>query len=129
MSILHYVLTLIREELQVLQPSGSAQKEILPSEVFDHVVGTSTGDLIAVMTEKLNMPISECIKAYKQLIPKIFRRKQFGSCLGGILRPRYSEHVFEKCVQAVFNQNGPRESDGIVRFIEEGNIGASKGYW
>lgn len=92
MLILQYVLTLIQEELQSFQPSGSAQKEIVTSEVFDHVIGTSTGGLIAVVTAvmivKLNMPINECIKAYKQLIPKIFRRKQFGSCLGGILRPR-----------------------------------------
>lgn len=45
--------------------------EVLPSELFDHIVGTSTGRLIAVMLVKLNMPVSACIKEYKELIPRI----------------------------------------------------------
>lgn len=48
--------------------------------VFDHVVGTSTGGLAAIMLGRLNMTVGECIKHYLKLGPIIFKND------GGITR-------------------------------------------
>ena len=84
--------------------------------------------LIAVMLVKLDMPISECIQVYKELIPEIFGRRQFGSCIGGLGVPRYPHETFTKCVQAVFDKYGKRES-GAVKFMEEANLNNNRSNW
>ena len=48
----------------------------LISELFDIVVGTSTGGLIALMLVKLGMTVDECIEQYKTLSEQIFGRKR-----------------------------------------------------
>lgn len=85
--------------------------------------------LIAVMLVKLNMPIHKCIEVYKKLIPRIFGKRQVGSCIGGLGVPRYSHENFRKCIQEVFDEFGKKDSGEIIRFMEEDNIGNSKSSW
>ncbi|KAK5083672.1 hypothetical protein LTR05_006176 [Lithohypha guttulata] len=118
--ILQHLVRLVQLRLGPSDDHG----EVLPSELFDHIVGTSTGGLIAVMLVKLNMPVSACIKEYKELIPRIFGKRQFGSCIGGLGVPRYAHEIFRNCVQSVFDKYGQRDS-GTIRFMEEGNIGGT----
>jgi len=84
--------------------------------------------LIAMMLVKLNMPVSECIKAYKELLPRIFGRRQFGSCIGGLVVPRYSDKTFRTCIQEVIDKYGKRESGETIRFMEEANVKSNKSY-
>lgn len=84
--------------------------------------------LIAMMLVKLNMPVSECIKAYKELLPRIFGRRQFGSCVGGLGIPRYSDKMFRMCIQEVIDKYGKRESGETIRFMEEANVKLNKSY-
>ena len=46
-----------------------------PCDVFDLIVGTSTGGLIAVMLGRLHMTIEECLQAYREVGQKVFGKK------------------------------------------------------
>lgn len=121
--ILEHLVRIVRGRLR--NAGASQDEEVLPADLFDHIVGTSTGGLIAVMLVKLNMPVSACIQTYKELLPRIFGRRQFGSCFGGLGVPRYSEKTLQKCLQGVFGRYGKKEA-GTINFMEESNIGGTK---
>lgn len=47
-------------------------KEETPSQVFDLIVGTSTGGLIALLVGRLEKSTTEAIKAYQKMGQEIF---------------------------------------------------------
>lgn len=69
--ILRTLLCLINRKLNPMSHNG---EPIHPREVFDLIVGTSTGGLIALMMVKFDMGVDECIFKYKELSQKIFKQ-------------------------------------------------------
>lgn len=53
-----------------------------PCDVFDLIVGTSTGGLIAIMLGRLHMTVDECIQQYEVLSSRIFGQWQPGGQVG-----------------------------------------------
>ncbi|KAG9079751.1 hypothetical protein FRC06_007510 [Ceratobasidium sp. 370] len=49
-----------------------SEKDILPADFFDLIIGTSTGGIMALMLGRLRMHVDDCIKSYQQLSSKIF---------------------------------------------------------
>ncbi|KAG8718409.1 hypothetical protein FRC08_005311 [Ceratobasidium sp. 394] len=49
-----------------------SEKDILPADFFDLIIGTSTGGIMALMLGRLRMSVDDCIKSYQQLSSKIF---------------------------------------------------------
>ncbi|KAH7334125.1 acyl transferase/acyl hydrolase/lysophospholipase [Rhizoctonia solani] len=49
-----------------------AQEAPKPCQVFDLIIGTSTGGLIALMLGRLDMSADDCIKKYKELATGVF---------------------------------------------------------
>lgn len=59
--------------------------------IFDIIVGTSTGGLIALMMVKLGLSVDECIEQYEILSREVFGRPHFiGSRTGGFGTTKYS---------------------------------------
>lgn len=81
------------------------------------------------MLVKLNMPASECIRVYKDLIPRIFGKRQFGSCIGGLGVPRYSDKPFKKCLEEVFAKYGKRPQGGRIKFLDDDNVDGNDSSW
>jgi patatin-like phospholipase/acyl hydrolase len=54
---------------------GPEKPEPKPCEVFDLIVGTSTGGLIAVILGRLGMSIDEAITQYELVSKKVFKNK------------------------------------------------------
>lgn len=44
-----------------------------PCEIFDLILETSTGGLIAVMLGRLGMTVEECLECYRTVGQKVFR--------------------------------------------------------
>ncbi|KAJ9613414.1 hypothetical protein H2200_003356 [Cladophialophora chaetospira] len=89
-------------------------KRLLPqiSELFDIVVGTSTGGLIALMLVNLNLSVDDCIKQYKVLSRQIFEKKRplhkrlFGTQTDcGWDHSKYSGKKLRKFIVSLLQQN------------------------
>ncbi|KAI1659634.1 FabD/lysophospholipase-like protein [Daldinia decipiens] len=53
-----------------------------PCDVFDMIVGTSTGGLIAIMLGRLRMDVSSCIEAYTDMSKDVFKISLWTKILG-----------------------------------------------
>jgi patatin-like phospholipase/acyl hydrolase len=66
-----------------------------PCAVFDLIVGTSTGGIIATMLRRLEMSIKDALKQYEVVGERVFGKKPFGSPLGKLARGLTSRLFFE----------------------------------
>lgn len=62
--ILRMLLCLVNQKLNPMSHNG---EPIHPREVFDLIVGTSTGGLILSMMVRFDVGVDECIARYKEL--------------------------------------------------------------
>ncbi len=66
-----------------------------PCDVFDLIVGTSTGGLIAVMLGRLHMTVDECIQQYEVLGSRVFGKRQWGGQTGKFVKGMLSSTFYE----------------------------------
>jgi len=66
-----------------------------PCDVFDLIVGTSTGGIIAVMLGRLHMTIDECITQYEQVGGQVFGKKLYGGKFGKALKGLTSSAFYD----------------------------------
>ena len=69
--------------------------EQLPCEVFDFIVGTSTGGLIATMLGRLRLSIDDCLTEYRKVGIKVFGRKPIGGKAGRIFRGLFNSPFYD----------------------------------
>ncbi|KAK4696396.1 hypothetical protein P7C70_g8388, partial [Phenoliferia sp. Uapishka_3] len=69
-----------------------------PCEVFDLIVGTSTGGLIALMLGRLGLSIDDAIKLYMEMGPRIFGNKGYGNY---VAQGKFDIHELESCMEQV----------------------------
>ena len=77
-----------------------------PCDVFDLIVGTSTGGLIAVMLGRLHMNVDECIQQYEVLGKNVFGKMQWAGQTGkfakGMLNlPFYDINSLQTAIKSV----------------------------
>ena len=77
-----------------------------PCDIFDLIVGTSTGGLIAVMLGRLHMTVDECIQQYEVLSSRIFGKWQPGGQVGRIAKgmlnsPFYKIDTLQSAIKSV----------------------------
>ncbi|KAF2128690.1 phospholipase, patatin family protein [Dothidotthia symphoricarpi CBS 119687] len=79
-----------------------------PYEIFDLIGGTSTGGLIAIMLGRLEMSIEDCIKAYTELMRRVFEKKENRSIIGvmGGVKPRFSSKALRDAISKVIKDCG-----------------------
>ena len=82
-----------------------------PCDVFDLIVGTSTGGLIAMMLGRLHMAIDECIEQYETLGRKVFRKTQWAGQTGRLAKgmlnlPFYDIDELQAAIKSVLNLQG-----------------------
>ena len=100
--ILKHLLAEVDKELE------GRVEAVLPKDVFDVIVGTSTGGLIALMLVKLNLNVDQCIAEYKKLSRAIFSKPHpIGKWTGGLMRERYSGDLVRKFVVQLTEEARP----------------------
>ncbi|KAI9686366.1 MAG: hypothetical protein M1822_003711 [Bathelium mastoideum] len=97
----------------VAEPESNPRNLVKPCEVFDLIVGTSTGGLIAIMLGRLEMDVQSCIDAYRRLSRKIFKPRNRTWCGGATAHKllgssTFSAEVLEKEIKKVIRDNGSR---------------------
>lgn len=66
-----------------------------PCDVFDLIVGTSIGGLIAVMLDRLHMIVDECIQQYEILGSRVFGKRQWGGPAKRLVKGMLSSTFYE----------------------------------
>jgi predicted acylesterase/phospholipase RssA len=72
---------------------------LLPCDVFDLIVGTSTGGIIALMLGRLRMSVAECIREYMSLAEEVFGNSHLFRI--ATRRAMYSERTLEDVMKKV----------------------------
>lgn len=80
--------------------------ELRPCDVFDLIVDTSTGGVIAVMLGRLHMNVDECIQQYEVLGSRVFGKWQWGGRTGRLAKgalnsPFYKTDTLQSAVGSV----------------------------
>jgi hypothetical protein len=93
-------LIILRELLcKIGQQVNGRYEPMRPKDVFDVIVGTSTGGLIALMMVKLDLDVDECIDQYRRLSQQIFGKpNSIGKWTAGLVKPRYSGKLVRRFV-------------------------------
>jgi patatin-like phospholipase/acyl hydrolase len=79
-------LLILKRIFRTMVAEGQLDEIPKPCDVFDLIVGTSTGGLIAVMLGRLHMTIDECIAKYEQLGQEVFGKKVHGGTFGKLFK-------------------------------------------
>lgn len=69
-----------------MMADGSLDEMPKPCDVFDLIVGTSTGGLIAIMLGRLRMTIDECLAKYELVGKEVFGKKPSGGKFGQMMK-------------------------------------------
>jgi hypothetical protein len=79
-------LLILKRIFRIMMSEGSLTEEPKPCDVFDLIVGTSTGGLIAVMLGRLHMTIDECLREYEQTGKVVFDKSFTSSKLSKLIK-------------------------------------------
>lgn len=79
-------LLILKRIFRTIAAEGQLADIPRPCNVFDLIVGTSTGGLIAVMLGRLHMTIDDCILMYEQVGREVFGNKPHGGQLRMVLK-------------------------------------------
>ncbi|KAG7007631.1 hypothetical protein G7Y79_00009g027400 [Physcia stellaris] len=78
----NYSSLLILKALMERVRSKTELSQLRPAEVFDFIVGSSSGGLIAIMLGRLGMTVDETISKYIEFTEAVFRRSRWFSVRG-----------------------------------------------
>ncbi|KAI0851849.1 FabD/lysophospholipase-like protein [Daldinia vernicosa] len=92
-----------------------------PCDVFDMIVGTSTGGLIAIMLGRLRMDVASCIEAYIDMSKDVFKMSLWMRILGRtflniIGRAMFDHKVLEDKIRGIVQD---RLGDADAALLEE----------
>lgn len=95
-------------------------RRYLPCHYFDHICGSSTGALIAIMLGRFRMTVPDCLFEYRRLGQEVFGKPRMISTLrfGLGVRQKYKaarlEKVFKDVTKRRNEQPGPSETGKIT---------------
>jgi hypothetical protein len=100
--------TIITELSQQIQSPTT----LLPCEVFDLIIGTSTGGILALMLGRLRMSVEDCICEYVRLAKAVFDSPwRFRVLLG---KPMYSARALENAMQDLIEKRLGQKNSPLV---------------
>ncbi|KAG5790214.1 hypothetical protein H9Q69_010714 [Fusarium xylarioides] len=88
-------LLILRRIFRTMMTEGGLDKEPLPCEVFDLIVGTSTGGLIAIMLGRLRLSIDECLLQYEKTGKAVFDKPISQNKLGKMFKKATSSALYD----------------------------------
>jgi len=78
-----------------MMAEGQLEEIPKPCDVFDLIIGTSTGGLIAVMLGRLHMTVDECITMYEKVGKEVFGKKPQGGKFGKMIKGLRSSSFYD----------------------------------
>jgi patatin-like phospholipase/acyl hydrolase len=108
--------------MEQLSHQRNSSSTLLPCDVFDLIIGTSTGGIIAIMLGRLRMSVDECIDVYTRLAKKVFGHpRSIYRLTGGLValagKSMYDKNVLESTLKDIIKQKTGHSST----FLEGGS--------
>lgn len=118
-------LIILRELLcKIGQEVNGRYEPMRPKDVFDVIVGTSTGGLIALMMVKLDLDVDECIDQYQRLSRQIFSKpNSIGKWTAGLFHPRYSGKLLTRFVIELTRKSAQPRGENLTMENTRGDNG------
>lgn len=88
-------LLILQRIFRTMKSEGQLHEIPKPCTVFDLIVGTSTGGLIAVMLGRLHMSIEDCITVYERVGGEVFGKKPTGGKFGKMFKGMTSSTFYD----------------------------------
>jgi patatin-like phospholipase/acyl hydrolase len=104
-------LLILKRIFRTIAFKNGLSTEPLPCNVFDLMVGTSTGGLIAIMLGRLHMSIDDCLAQYEKTSSAVFGNAVSQNKLGKIFSKMangsfYDVGVLEEEIRKVLKEQG-----------------------
>jgi patatin-like phospholipase/acyl hydrolase len=115
-------LLILRRIFRTMVAEGHLEEVPRPCDIFDLIIGTSTGGLIAVMLGRLHMTIDECITKYEQIGKEVFGKKPHGRVLGKMFKGLSSSSFYdiEVLQEQVMRVLDSKDVERDTTFLEKG---------
>ncbi|KAF4437154.1 hypothetical protein F53441_13112 [Fusarium austroafricanum] len=116
-------LLVLKRIFRTMVTENGLDKEPLPCEVFDLIVGTSTGGLIAIMLGRLRLSIDECLLQYNKTGMAVFDNPISQTKLGKMFKKAtstvlYDISVLQEEVRVLLES---RNMERDCQFVEDSN--------
>ncbi|KAM0323171.1 hypothetical protein ACHAQA_009021 [Verticillium albo-atrum] len=104
-------LLILKRIFEAVARGAGSGSEPRPCDVFDLIVGTSTGGLIAIMLGRLHMSIDECLRQYEKTSATVFGNPVAQTKLGKIFKKVssgafYDVATLEEAIRDLLQQQG-----------------------
>jgi hypothetical protein len=104
-------LLILQHFMQALSRRLKSHAILLPCEVFDLIIGTNTGGIIALMLGRLRMSVSDCIEAYANLARNVFGKPRSAYQLLALAgKSMYHKHPLEAALKELVKEMAGSES-------------------
>ncbi|MCJ1262618.1 hypothetical protein MMC22_002488 [Lobaria immixta] len=91
-------------------------ENLLPCHYFDHIWGTSTGGLIAIMLGRLRMSVPQALSVYREFGESIFGRKQKRALNGlNVFAARYKHANVTKVIDNIVGKHCKEHTAGSCK--------------
>lgn len=86
-----------------------------PCEYFDIIGRTSTGGLIAIMLDRLEMDIDECIDAYVALFDQVFQKMRHRVTINGYEQGRFDTEELERSFREIIKRKDKAGENALLK--------------
>ena len=118
-------LLVLKRIFRTIQDKAGLDAEPLPCDIFDLIVGTSTGGLIAIMLGRLQMSLDECLEHYRKIGSTVFGSRLAGGKIRQLAKailksPLYSTAKLQSSIDELLKSCKDRAPDEC--FVESGQL-------
>jgi patatin-like phospholipase/acyl hydrolase len=114
-------LLILNRILRTMASEGSLPCKPKPCDIFDLIVGTSTGGIIAVMLGRLGMTVDDCLEEFKATGKAVFDKTVSSTTIGKIFKGAsgsafYDIKALQKRIKHILQE---RKLDSDTPFLED----------
>ena len=104
-------LAILKRLMKIINPDAPPK----PCEYFDMIGGTSTDGLIAIMLNRLEMNIDECIDAYVALFDQEFQKKRHRVTINERVQRRFDTEKLKRSIREIVKQKDKENENALFK--------------
>jgi patatin-like phospholipase/acyl hydrolase len=107
-------LAILKRLMKIINSDASSKS----CEYFDMMRETSTDELIAIMLDRLEMNIDECIDAYVALFDQVFRKKRHCVIINEHVQKRFDTEELKRSIREIVKRKNNADENALLKESE-----------